>query len=423
MIQTIVAIICEIVLQLIIIEKLAGKKKKFALFSTVIYSGLCFSVLWGVVYYHKNSIWNFINYIFSFIYIQLVYQMSLKRSFLIFFISSFMIAAIELILLLPAQIFLKNFLSEETIPCVTDICALLSGIFLVKRLKKELIDAILETGNEFIKVFIILCFSVILYGISGYKIHTSFSLSNYFLFVIFIVTVSLLIVLWQKEYCARIEQENEWKFREIYEKAFEELIIKIQSRQHEFDNHLAVLKSQIFICQSYEELKAVEKDYMKELKEYKSEFYDLLRLKNPILAGLLYTKFCKAKELEIHISYEVSVCQIDCAISMCKIVEVLSILLDNAIEKLAELETEKRQMIVCIEEQEGLNIEIRNRAEYIDYDILKKFFEDGYTTKEKGRGLGLYHLKNIVSANKGKLSIRNEEKDGKNYICICVKLK
>ena len=29
MIQTIVAIICEIILQLIIIEKLAGKKKKF----------------------------------------------------------------------------------------------------------------------------------------------------------------------------------------------------------------------------------------------------------------------------------------------------------------------------------------------------------------------------------------------------------
>ena len=108
---------------------------------------------------------------------------------------------------------------------------------------------------------------------------------------------------------------------------------------------------------------------------------------------------------------------------MSKIVEVLSILLDNAIEKLAELEIEKRQMIVFIEEQEGLHIEIRNRTEYIDYDILKKFFEDGYTTKEKGRGLGLYHLKNIVSANKGKLSIRNEEKDGKNYICICVKLK
>ena len=63
---------------------------------------------------------------------------------------------------------------------------------------------------------------------------------NYFLFIIFIVTVSLLIVLWQKEYCARIEQENEWKFRKIYEKAFDELITKIQSRQHEFDNHLAV---------------------------------------------------------------------------------------------------------------------------------------------------------------------------------------
>ncbi len=420
MIQTIVAIICEIVLQLIIIEKLAGKKKKFALFSTVIYSSLCFSVLWGVVYYHKNSIWSFITYIFSFIYIQLVYQMSLKRSFLIFFISSFIIAAIELILLLPGQIFLKSFLSEETIPCVIDICALLWGVFLSKRLKKELIDSILETENEFIKVFIILCFSVILYGI---KIHTSLSILNYFLFVIFIVTVSLLIVLWQKEYYARMEQENEWKFREIYEKAFEELIIKIQSRQHEFDNHLAVLKSQIFICQSYEELRAVEEEYMKELKEDKSEFYDLLRLKNPILAGLLYTKFSKAKELEIHISYEISVCQIDCVISMSKIVEVLSILLDNAIEKLAELEIEKRQMIVFIEEQEGLNIEIRNRAEYIDYDILKKFFEDGYTTKEKGRGLGLYHLKNIVSANKGKLSIRNEEKDGKNYICICVKLK
>lgn len=423
MIQTIAAVICEIILQLFIIDRLVGKKKRFAILLPILYSCLCLGISWSIIYSHINPIWSLINYIFFLIYIQLTYQINIKKSFFIFCITAFIISGTELILLFPIKIIFKDFLSEENIQCLLCISTLLLVIFLCSKVKREHIETVLEQDNETIKLLITVCSSIFLYSINNYKIYDFLYLANYLLLLIFLIVVTLLLILWEKEHYERIAQEKERNLCKMYENTYEELIAKIQSRQHEFDNHLAVLKSQFFLCQSYEELKKMTEFYLNELNKDKIEYYNLLKLKNPILAGVLYTKFCKANELGICISYEISVDEIKFSISISKITEVISILLDNAIEKLMELEKQERQLIVFIEEQNELKIEVWNRTEYIDYNVFKKFFQKGYSTKSKERGFGLYNLKNIVSANGGKLSIMNKEKEGKNYICICIELK
>ncbi len=62
---------------------------------------------------------------------------------------------------------------------------------------------------------------------------------------------------------------------------------------------------------------------------------------------------------------------------------------------------------------------VGNKHPYLPQEVLNNMLNKGYSTKEKkGRGYGLYNLKQIISVGQGEIIIKNEEIKGVNYVAI-----
>ena len=105
-----------------------------------------------------------------------------------------------------------------------------------------------------------------------------------------------------------------------------------------------------------------------------------------------------------------------------EIVEVLGILLDNAIEA-CQPHDEIHVLINRVEEK--IEIKVSNPHIFISNATFMEMFDKGYTTKNvhsKARGFGLYNVKQITLQNGGKLITKNTEIAGHNYVTIGVQL-
>ena len=74
-------------------------------------------------------------------------------------------------------------------------------------------------------------------------------------------------------------------------------------------------------------------------------------------------------------------------------------------------------------EDDRLVFIIKNLVQNISMDNLQRFFEKGYSTKEKGarkRGLGLYNAKLLVGRYHGEICVSIDKAEDKNYICMKV---
>lgn len=109
-----------------------------------------------------------------------------------------------------------------------------------------------------------------------------------------------------------------------------------------------------------------------------------------------------------------------------ELIQVLIILLSNAIDALNEHKLENKMITIHTEEKKKyVQITIEDNAGGIDKDIISKIFDPYYTTKQasSGSGLGLYIAKIIIEQNMhGKLSVSNGDEGAKFDIHIKKKL-
>jgi len=92
---------------------------------------------------------------------------------------------------------------------------------------------------------------------------------------------------------------------------------------------------------------------------------------------------------------------------------LLSIIL-NAIDAFEELnfERQKRITVKLTFENEKFFIEISDNGCGIKKSNLDKIFTEGFTTKERGSGLGLSLARSIIEANNGKIDLTSFENEG-----------
>ncbi|WP_457747891.1 sensor histidine kinase [Sulfurimonas sp.] len=110
-----------------------------------------------------------------------------------------------------------------------------------------------------------------------------------------------------------------------------------------------------------------------------------------------------------------------------ELIQVLIIIISNAIDALYEYNNDKEKSIhISMEEKDKyISISIEDNAGGINNHIIDKIFDPYFTTKEKssGSGLGLYIAKIIVEQNmQGTLSISNSQDGARFHIRIKKKL-
>ncbi len=149
---------------------------------------------------------------------------------------------------------------------------------------------------------------------------------------------------------------------------------------------------------------------------------DVLLTDSKVIAGFMYTKMKLAEVKKIKMKTEIHTNFQQLNVEEYELVEVLGILLDNAIEACQPYD----KINVSMNRVEGrIEIRVSNPYTFISNATFMKMFEKGYTTKNgrvSERGFGLYNVKQIVEHWGGKVIMGNAEIDGQNFVTIGVQL-
>lgn len=245
-----------------------------------------------------------------------------------------------------------------------------------------------------------------------------------YLYVVLIVllVVFVLVVLKGLKTKYELEQKRiELGMKETYDEVYTSLLLEMRRKQHDYKNQISALYSIQLVNDNKEELIKLQREYGEEL--LKSGKYDnlILRCSNPVLSGYVYTKCNEAERLGVSIEPSVMCTKSSYNISIHEIIEILGILINNAVEYLSNKEWEYKVVKVdFFEKTNKLHVEVSNVAEYISYEKIEVMFDMGYSTKGEGRGLGLYSLKNIVKKNMGELLVENVTDKNINWLRIRV---
>lgn len=238
-------------------------------------------------------------------------------------------------------------------------------------------------------------------------------------FLFYILGLSIVSTFWIHAEISNKHKMKELQMYELYNQAFEEAITTIRIRQHEFENHINAIKCMQYTIDNREQLLFAQEQYCNKVLE-ESSLSKLLKLKmEPALVGFLYAKVTKMKEKGILIEYDITPIDIRGRIEVYEMIELIGILLDNALEALEE-SAFRKVLIKILNDKNGFIVKIANASRIYTNAEIEQFFSYGYSTKGTGRGCGLNRVKEIVKKANAELLIQNRSIDTQNYLCFSV---
>lgn len=212
--------------------------------------------------------------------------------------------------------------------------------------------------------------------------------------------------------------ENEIKTYQMYIRPLEELVKEIRARQHEFDNHMNAILNMHYTIDNYEGLVEAQSKYIREMYiEDSRKLTVLLKIRDKILAGFLYSKI-KAAKSYINVDIQVKSLDIISSVSEHSLIEIIGTLVDNAFEACTEELNEVN--IILDSYRDKLIFQISNNVKDLTFEEISHFFDKGYSTKEpktsggfsNKHGVGLYNAKLITERFGGDISVSLDiEKD------------
>ncbi len=180
----------------------------------------------------------------------------------------------------------------------------------------------------------------------------------------------------------------------------------LRHQTHEYSNKLHTISGLIQL-EAYDkaiELIGSETSGYQELLQFLSS-----AVPDPLFAGCILGKYSRAKELNIQLNVDRDSNFTDVPewINKEKIVTVLGNLLDNAYQAVTPLSKDKRVVNLSLTDLgNDLIFEVEDSGAGIKEDVAGHIFEKGVSSSnEKGKGMGLYLVKEILSYFKGHITV------------------
>ena len=196
------------------------------------------------------------------------------------------------------------------------------------------------------------------------------------------------------------------------------LVDSMRANNHDFTNKLHVIMG-LLQMQMYD--KAME--YIEHItivqKETISEIMHAVDL--PGLAALLIGKTARASELNTRLIFQKdSRCsKDDLYIPEDVLVTIVGNLIDNALDAInmsGDKTGEAGEIYVGIySSPDALLINVDDNGPGISEENLSRIFENGFSTKGSGRGVGLYQIKQTIEALGGTISVDSQEGAGASF--------
>ena len=188
----------------------------------------------------------------------------------------------------------------------------------------------------------------------------------------------------------------------------------MRKKQHDFHNHITAIYSHHLMAKDYDTLVALQKKYCDEIME-ENRYARLLSSNSPIVIAFLYSKFIEAESKECRVIYDIKVDELQCKIPDYKLIEVLGILVDNAIEAVQDYDL-KNIWVEMREMTDIIHVAVKNNSRYYKQEELIQLMGMGYSTKAPNRGIGLSKAKDILMEYECDLRIYCEENENTRIV-------
>ena len=197
------------------------------------------------------------------------------------------------------------------------------------------------------------------------------------------------------------------------------LVDSMRANNHDFTNKLHVILGLIQIGQ-YE--KAVS--YIENISIIQRETISKVMnsIENPSLAALVVGKIARASECNVRFTIKegTSYKNDDITVPSEALVTITGNLIDNALDamNMDSSNTDKELQFGAYTKDGELLIIVKDTGPGISKENLEKIFENGFSTKGTGRGIGLYHTKQLIESLGGKITVESQTGRGSCFMVI-----
>lgn len=179
----------------------------------------------------------------------------------------------------------------------------------------------------------------------------------------------------------------------------------LRAQRHDFMNHLQVVYSLMEMEEYTEATEYIEKVF-KDIQKVNK----ILKTANPAVNALLQAKTLYAEKRGIKTIIAITTSFKDLKVPSWEFCRVLGNIIDNAIYALQESKEERIIQIELFEDLKAYGFRIKNNGPVIPKEIIDKIFKAGVTTKgEKGEGMGLAIVKDILMEYEGDIKVASDK--------------
>ncbi|WP_010234544.1 sensor histidine kinase [Clostridium arbusti] len=219
--------------------------------------------------------------------------------------------------------------------------------------------------------------------------------------LIAIILTSIIVYNYDKsvEYRVKLKREIEEKHEiEQYSNIIEDMYSETRRFKHDYINMLSPLKEYI----DDSDLEGLREFFYnniinldKDIKWNNSNIDKLKYIKVTGLKAILSTKLIKAISMKIDIKVDIVEDILSVYMNIMDLCRIMGILMDNAIEAAGECEDAK--ICICIVNKNSYIVIVVQNNFFGKKPLIHKIYKEGFSTKGKGRGLGLYTVKDIIN--------------------------
>lgn len=283
------------------------------------------------------------------------------------------------------------------------------GLRLVRHYVPQLNKEILQESSKVILFPVIVLFIIII--ISVYPIltignetgdfnsfHRALLVGMWLLFIIALLYMQFQYTHIHKREIEKAKSEQLVQLKD-YAAQLESIYDEFRGFRHDYANILLTLEDGIY-REDWEQVKQVYEQTVKPTGQLmRKNEYSFVKLRNLHVSevkSILAAKIIMAQQMKIDVALEIEEPIHWIQMELIAFTRILSILLDNAIEAAAKTEKAKIS-IVLLEDPTIQRIKIENSSG--EQVSLRQLGERGYSSKGKGRGLGLYNVQQLLKEN------------------------
>lgn len=399
----------EITSVLILIHAFQNSETSFKIHKLVLAYLCLVNYIILVNYFAANKQIFALSYVLLFLYVEWQYSLPILKGITNTIAGIVTASVLEMLAYAPCHLFI-HYLPDNVLTLLAVSLSLGAILLLVKNVDMDKVRKLLLYKERYSLLLLILCSVVVVYSILYFSKSKMLEFSDYFYFASCSVIILLSLYKLNRDH-------YETKIRTEYSEKYGEVIEQIRERQHKFSNQLSAIYAMHNVYDTYEELVQQQVEQTRMLEKYMLP-NDVIILENPVVIAHVYQKICEAADNHVSLMTKFNCSLQDMEIPDIYFVEMIGTLFDNALEDVCSDSERRKMFLTILGDEERFVIKVGNEHEKIPFLEWKHYFERGFSTKGKGRGIGLYHLKKLVYKYGGNIEVYNDRIEGINYFTI-----